>query len=202
MIKTILFDLGNVLLKFSHKRMCRQIAAAFQVHPERIHALIFGSDLHLHFENGTISEEQFHETLEGELGKHCSIEKLKRATGEIFEPVAGMQSVVHQVKEQGFRLVLLSNTCVTHFEWIQSQFDILNHFDDFVLSYEVGASKPDAAIFEAAIQKIHCQPADCFYTDDISDYVSAGRQHGFNAEVFVTARQYKTDLMKYGVILK
>lgn len=200
-IKTILFDLGNVLMKFSHERMCQQIAAAFQVESEQVNELIFGSDLHLRFENGTISEEQFHEHLESKLGSRCSLEDLKRATGDIFVPDAEMQNVVDQLSKQGFRLVLLSNTCVTHFDWIQSQFDLFKQFDDFVLSYEVGASKPDAAIFEAALQKIQCAPEECFYTDDISAYVEVGRQHGFNAEVFTNAEQYKLDLRKYGVAL-
>lgn len=200
-IKTILFDLGNVLMKFSHERMCHQIAAVFQVETERVHELIFGSDLHMQFENGVIAEEQFHENLESKLGRRCRFGDLKRAAGDIFEPDAEMQNVVDQLRKQGYRLVLLSNTCVTHFDWIQSQFDLLKQFDDFVLSYEVGASKPEPAIFEAALQKIECTPAECFYTDDISAYVEVGRQHGFNAEIFISADNYKEDILKHGVIL-
>ncbi len=201
MIKTILFDLGNVLMKFSHERMCKQIAAAFQVNTEQVSELIFSTDLHLQFENGMLTEKQFHQTLESMLGSRCSIDVLKRATGDIFELDTDMRDVVDQLRKQNFRLVLLSNTCVTHFDWIQSQFDLLKQFDDFVLSYEVGASKPEVAIFEAALQKIQCTPAECFYTDDISAYVEVGRQHGFNAEIFTSAEQYQQHLLKYGVVL-
>jgi putative hydrolase of the HAD superfamily len=92
--------------------------------------------------------------------------------------------VLDGLRELDIRLVLLSNTSVSHFEFIQERFDVLDRFDDFVVSYRVGAIKPERAIFEAAISAIECKPGECFYTDDIAEYVSIGRQFGFQADVF------------------
>ena len=45
---------------------------------------------------------------------------------------------------------------------------LLERFDALVLSYEVGAVKPEPAIFEAALKAIECRPAECFFADDIA----------------------------------
>ena len=51
-------------------------------------------------------------------------------------------------------------------------------------SVKTSAIKPEPAIYEAALREIGCDPGECFYTDDIPKYVTAGRQHGLLAEVF------------------
>ena len=83
--------------------------------------------------------------------------------------------------------MLLSNTSAFHFEFIQRRWDVLQRFDEFVVSYRVGAIKPEPAIFEAALRAIRCAPQECFYTDDIPAYVEMARSYGLQAEVFTGA---------------
>ena len=99
------------------------------------------------------------------------------------------------------RLVLLSNTCQTHFDWVWEHYDILQRFDAHVTSCGVGAVKPEPAIFQAALNQIACQPGECFYTDDISNYVDAGRQHGLSAEVFTDVPSLMRHLQDRGVLV-
>ncbi len=92
--------------------------------------------------------------------------------------------VIDWLKRSGVRLVLLSNTSRWHLEWIRRKWNVLDAFDQLVLSYEVGAIKPEPAIFESALTAIQCPPEHCFYTDDIPAYVARGREFGLQAEVF------------------
>ena len=200
-IRTILFDLGNVLLNFSHDRMCRQIGDVFGVSASRVREVILSEGLYYRFDRGEISESAIHELLQETFDVRCKLEDLKRAVGDIFEPNTEMNSLLPILKDQGMRLVLLSNTCVTHINWIRSQYETLSYFDDLVLSYEVGACKPDEEIFLPTLSKIDCQPEECFYTDDIEEYVLAGRSHGLNGEVFTNAEKFRHDLQTLGVDL-
>lgn len=200
-IRTLLFDLGNVLLYFSHQRMTAQIAQVFDVPRSCVHEVLFGdsNNLQRRFERGELAETEFHRTLETALGRIVDIDDLRRAGADIFRQNEDLAPLLNSWKELGYRLVLLSNTCVTHFEWVRRRFDILEPFDDYVLSFEVGAVKPEEAIFWSALSRIDCAPAECFYTDDVVGYVEQGRAHGLQAEVFTDAPTLVRHLEQRGV---
>src|SRR5690606_26982134 len=128
-------------------------------------------------------------------------EAVRRAGSDIFQLNAPIVPVLAALKTRGNRLVLLSNTSTAHFEFIPRNFDVLKPFDEFIVSFRVGAIKPEPAIFEAALAAIECEPHECFYTDDIPQYVDAGRGHGLDAEVFTGAVQLRQQLAARGVRL-
>jgi len=200
-IRTLLFDLGNVLLYFSHEQMTAQIAQVFDVPESRVRAVLFGDsdNLQRRFERGELAETEFHRTLEAAFGRNVSIDDLRRAGADIFRQNEQLEPLLNAWKELGYRLVLLSNTCVTHYEWVRRRFDILGHFDDYVLSFEVGAVKPEEAIFRTALARIDCSPAECFYTDDVAAYVQQGRTHGLQAEIFTDVPTLVHHLQQRGV---
>jgi putative hydrolase of the HAD superfamily len=198
-VRTLLIDLGNVLLYFSHERMCAQIAQACQAPLADLQQILFSGQLQRRFERGEISEEGFRQVLETKLGRPLDPEALRRAGSDIFSLNDPMVPLLDLWKRDGYRLVLLSNTCVTHYEWVLEHFDLLNRFDNCVLSYRVGAVKPERAIFQAALEAIECPPEECFYTDDIEEYVVRGRSFGLRAEVFRDVPTLTDQLEKLGV---
>lgn len=201
MIRTFLFDLGNVLLHFSHEQMCAQMGALCGKTTAEMQALLFDGGRQLSIERGAIGEDEFHRWFIETAGTDVPLEKLRIASSDIFVLNAPMPAILAELKRRGHRLVLLSNTSVSHFEFVRSRWDILDAFDDYVLSYRVGACKPEPAIFEAALKVIECEPGECFYTDDIAAYVEMGRQHGLQAEVFTTVDALKGHLAARGIDL-
>jgi glucose-1-phosphatase len=193
-LRTFLFDLGNVLLRFSHDRMVSQVAAACDQSPEWVRAWLMESGRQWRFERGEVSEPEFAAELSRDAGKAVDVGRFRRALADIFVPNDPMDEYVRSLKRQGFRLVLLSNTCASHVAWIREQYRVLESFDRLILSHEVGAMKPDGAIFEAALKVIDCPPNECFYTDDIPAYVEAGRKHGLDGEVFTTPASFVEQL--------
>ena len=200
-ICTAVFDMGNVLVRFSHERMCGQIGQLCGRTAGEIAVLLFESGLQWDFERGHCTEPQMQARLEAAVGTSLPADDLRHAAANIFEPIDGMRQILHSVKAAGIRLVLLSNTSITHYEFIRGQWDILQPFDAQVLSYEVGAIKPEPAIFEAVLRAIDCDPADAFYTDDIPAYVEAGRSYGLQAEVFTSPAQLRAQLNARGLSL-
>ena len=81
------------------------------------------------------------------------------------------------------------NTNELHFEFIKQNFPILQYFDDFVLSYEVGALKPFPEIFKTAIEKANCLPEECFFTDDRKPNVLGAQKIGIKAVQFLSVEQ-------------
>ncbi len=202
MIRTFLFDMGNVLVHFCHDRMCAQIGELCNMTGREIRQLLIESDLQFQFERGQLSEERFHKELESRVGLTLNREELYRAGSDIFQLNTSIVPVLAALKQAGHRLVLLSNTSEPHVRFVRENYGVLDHFDDFVLSYEVGATKPDPAIYEAALQKIDCAPDECFYTDDIEEYIHAARSHGLQAEQFTDTSALIAQLGKIGIDLR
>ncbi len=201
MMKTILFDLGNVLFLFSHERMCNQIGQLFGQPGEAIRKYLF-DDGHLKaFEAGQLSETEMQRAMENAFGKRVDFDALRLAASDIFELNRPMVPIIHQLHEQGYRLVLLSNTSVSHMEFLLERYQIMQKFDDFVLSFEVGSVKPQPAIYEAALQAILCSPAECLYTDDLLPNIQGAVPFGLKTHLFTTASTLRHALAQEGVLL-
>lgn len=198
-LRTCVFDLGNVLVRFSHDRMCAQVGDLCGRTAAEIRPLLLGSGLQWRFERGHVTPEEFHAEFEQAVGRRLDPAALRHAASDIFEPQPGMRDLLDALKSQGLRLVLLSNTSTVHFEFISRAFDVLEPFDAHVLSFEVGAIKPEPAIFAAASAAAACAPHECFYTDDIPEYVAAGRAFGWHAEVFTDPASLKRHLAGRGL---
>jgi putative hydrolase of the HAD superfamily len=200
-IKTFLFDLGNVLLYFSHERMCDQMGKLCGKSGQEIRELLIDTGQHLVYERGEMSEDGFHRWFQEVTRSRIPLAALRRAAADIFEENVSMFPVLDRLKQRGHRLVLLSNTNASHIHFIRRQYDVLERFDDLILSYETGAVKPESPIFEEALRRIDCAPYECFYTDDIPAYVERGRTFGLQADVYTGTSSFLSQIKQWGITL-
>ena len=198
-IEAFLFDMGNVLINFSHARMFAQAAEILGVPVEEIRDYFSMPGAMAAYDRGDLSDEEMLLEMERLSGQPVDRRRLAQAVSDIFEPSPGMEEMLAELKRQGYRLVLLSNTCRPHIELVREKFPIYHLLDDHVLSFEVRACKPERAIFEAALQKAGVPAERIFYTDDIPAYVAAGREFGFQAEVFTGVEALKKQLAERGI---
>lgn len=199
MIRTFLFDMGNVLAFFSHDKMCEQMGLLCGRSRFEIQSLLIESGKQWEYERGKLTPTEFHHWFEEAVGQSVDVEALEVAGSDIFELNHSILPVLDSLKAQEFRLVLLSNTCVSHFEYIWEKYDVLQRFDDYVTSYAAGAIKPEPAIFAYALEKIQCAPEEAFYTDDIPDYIKEARKLGILGEVFTDTPTLAGQLALRGV---
>lgn len=196
-IRTCFFDMGNVLVHFSHDQMCRNIAEVCGLTTEQIKKWLIEDGRQWQLERGEASEEQFCDELGRFSGRSLDLNAVCHAAADIFRLNESIVPLLHQLKAAGMRMVLLSNTSRTHLRFIEQNFDVLELMDDRVTSYEVGALKPDEAIFRSALRKAGCEPHECFYTDDIGAYVDKAAEFGIHARIYTTTeklRQYLAEL--------
>lgn len=69
-------------------------------------------------------------------------------------------------------------------------------FDETVLSYQIGATKPDPKAYQAILDKLGCEASECVFIDDQERYVSAAESVGMRAIVYTSLEQLRTDLEK------
>ena len=199
MIKTCLFDLGNVLAFFSHDRMCEQLARLCGVGAHETKHLVMSKSMADPWERGMLNRYDIILALENHFHRKIDSQLIELAFADIFTENTEIVGLINHLKEERIRLVLLSNTCDMHFEFLESRLSVLSLFDEFVLSYKVGFRKPEVEIFEAAKRVIDCQPEECFFTDDIEAYVNKARELGFAGATFRTTIELIEDLKMSGV---
>ena len=196
----VYFDLGKVLLDFDADVMCRQMADVAGLDPDRVRQVLFEGRLQQQYELGQISSRQFYETFCRETGTRPAYESLAAAASDIFHLKEDMVPVVTQLCGAGHRLGILSNTCESHWEHCRRQFPILSEaFGVFALSYQIGAMKPDSAIFLAAAARAGVAPQEVFFTDDAPGHVAGARAAGFDAAQYLSTPQLIAELCARGL---
>jgi putative hydrolase of the HAD superfamily len=193
-IKTILFDLGGVIVPFDFKLAYARLGLLCGCAPTDIPNKIRSTDLVTRFETGRLAPEQFVEELSAVLGLKITFAEFCDLWTCIFLPRTLIAEPLFESLASRYRLMLLSNTNPIHFEMVKANYPLLRHFHDRVLSYEAGAVKPSSKIFQTAIQRAQCRPDECFFTDDIAINIEAARKNGMHAVQFQSSAQLEEEL--------
>jgi FMN phosphatase YigB (HAD superfamily) len=102
--KIIYFDLGNVLLSFSHARMCRQMADVAGVSPELIRDVLFDANdpsaVQWQYEVGRISTDEYYDYICRRIGCRPDRPRLEHAACDIFQPIAATWELVQALAVQ------------------------------------------------------------------------------------------------------
>ncbi|MBS1855413.1 MAG: HAD family phosphatase [Acidobacteria bacterium] len=199
MHKAILFDLGRVLVHFEFRLGYEALGKTCPYPAAEIPQRLAPTGLVERFETGLVEPEEFYGEFCRILGLDLPFDRFREIWSSIFTHAILPESLLEGLAKR-YRLVLVSNTNALHFAMIREWYpNLLRHFHALVLSYEVRAMKPRAEIFEAAVRAAGCAAGECFYTDDIAQYVEAARARGIDAVVFEGREQIERDLRARGI---
>jgi len=199
MIRTIISDLGNVLLHFDHMHACRELAKSCRLSPEQIYDSMFESDLVREYDLGLISSPEFGLRTRERLSVDLEIGVLRDIWSDIFRPVEGMEELLRALKGS-YALVILSNTNEWHFEHCHVRFPVVRLFEHFALSYRLRCQKPDPVVYRKALAMAGALPEETLYVDDIPAYVESARRLGIKAVCFQDRAQLTGEMRSEGII--
>lgn len=199
MYKTVIFDLGKVLIHFDFKRGYRALEGHCPYAAAEIPRRLATTDLVERFETGMVEPRDFVAQFSRILDLQLDYDRFCEIWSCIFTGAIIPESMLEGLAGR-YRLLLLSNTNAIHFEVLRHTYGhLLRHFHDLILSYEVRTLKPQPEIYEAALQRAGCLPGECFYTDDIAAYVDAARQMGIDAVQFESREQIEREMRGRGI---
>lgn len=198
-IRAFFLDLGNVLVQFDHRASAQRIAAGTKLDPDALFRFFFESPLMVEHDTGRISTPQFHRALREQLGLSVGYEEFLGVWNDIFTEDREMTALTRRLLQR-YPCYLVSNTNRPHFEFMRDRFPIIREFTGWVLSYEVGALKPDPAIYRRALELAGAEPDEVFYVDDRQDLVDAARSMGFQAHRYVGVEPLAQELGARGLL--
>jgi len=96
-------------------------------------------------------------------------EAFRTTAWEIFPET---KEVLTRLKTSGYMIVVVSNFDSRVYD-VCRRIDILNHFDDFVISSQSGYAKPSIEIFQLALERNKLLAEECVHIGDnyLNDYV-------------------------------
>ncbi len=201
-MKSLVFDFGNVVAFFDHKRACRQLAdlSSGYVNEDEVFEAVFRSTLERDFDCGYLTAVEFVEELRKLFRLTSSDNDIIAAWSDIFLGNDEVLSLLPRLQTGLIRLVLASNTNELHYRWVTQQFpEHLACFDASVLSFQVGSRKPERQFFQACVAASLVSPEECLFVDDRQDFVEAARSLGMRGMVYVPGRTLLDDLATQGV---
>ncbi len=182
-IKNVIFDMGQVLLKFTPER----VFSPFFSDPADLalaKRVIFDSGEWCAIDTGHVSEEEAVEGWIRTLPRHeKAIRALMATWYRGMTPVEGMEELVAELKEAGYGCYLLSNTSARFYEYADSV-PSLRMMDGYLISAIEKLSKPDPAIFARVLERFDLKAEECYFVDDNGDNVASATACGIRSFCF------------------
>ena len=197
--KIIVFDLGKVLLDFDYRIAARRIAAKSTYHGDIYQLFTIHSELLLRYETGLVSSADFFQGICRATGFSGSLEEFAGYFGDIFSEIPPMVAFHARLRKAGFPTYIFSNTNELAMEHINRHFPFMKDFDAHILSYEVGAMKPDPKIYETLEKTSGKRGAEILYLDDRPENVAAGAARGWQVILQESPERSRATMQKLGL---
>lgn len=203
-IKAVIFDLGNVLVDFNHRIAAQRISRFTDKTADEIFNLFFDSELTGLFEEGKIAPQDFFLKIKETLNSKLDYNEFVPIWNDIFFLSQKNHNVYNLAKtlRNHYKLALLSNINILHFEYLQKKFPhLFDAFHHIITSYEVGLRKPHPLIYQKTLGALGVLADSVFYTDDRAELVEKAKDLGIRSFHFQDINKLKKDFLSVGINL-
>ena len=187
---TFLIDIGNVLLNFDFTPSFEALMPAEVTdRQQRIARLIEKKD---DFEAGGLSLQDYRSWAKDVLSFTGPDETFNQLWCDIFIANPPMWNLCKQLRKDGHRLIIFSNTNELHGPYVLGRYPDFEIFHHLIFSYQVGSIKPEPAIFDYATATYSLDPSETVYIDDLPANIAEGRRRGIHCFTYDSAQHERS----------
>ena len=200
-IRAVYFDLGGVILRTEFQAPRQHLAERFGMDFEALEKLVFESETARQASIGQLSEDE-HWTA---IGRRLRVEGsgIQAVRDEFFAGDITDLSLLNFLRglRKQVKVGLISNAWSGLRAWIvKEKFE--DAFDAMIISAEAGVAKPDARIYQLALEKLCAAPAEAVFLDDFQANVEGARAVGMAAILFTQPELALKELQRLLLDLK
>lgn len=197
MIKNVIFDIGRVLLEFE-PQIYLENKLNDPLLAKKLYNSVFLSREWIELDKGTLTNEQAVELF---CKRHREYENYITDVMEdwtnILTPMEESVETFIKLKNNGYKLYLLSNFHSTAFQIVYKKYPFFSLADGMVISSKINLLKPQKQIYEHLIEVYSINPKESIFIDDTPANIETAKILGFNAIQFISPKQMAADLKNY-----
>ena len=193
MIRTVIFDIGNVLMKFDYMPYIRTLLGDEET-VYRVNGAIWRSGYWNDLDRGEDVDKVYPKMLEADPEFREEIRLAFENVGQCMFKMDYAIPWIRELKGRGYQVLYLSNYSRYAMQANPDVLDFLPYMDGGVFSCDVGVVKPDRAIYRTLCEKYALEPSECVFLDDFEDNVSAARAFGMSGIHFHNYEQAREEL--------
>lgn len=199
MIKTIIFDIGNVLAGFEWRSFYKN-QGYDEAMVERLGRATVQSDDWKEYDRGCVSDEDMIELF---VKNDPEIEmEIRTALADFHGLVTRYEYAIPwicELKEKGYQVLVLSNFSDKALKECWNALDFLPYVDGGILSFQDKLVKPLPEIYYLILGRYHLKAEECVFLDDTQANVDAAKKVGLHSFLFLDWQQARAELKRLGV---
>ena len=200
MKKTIVFDIGGVLIDWN---------------PRYLYEKIFTDPDELDFFlravcspawNATIDVgKSFWDAIDELVPLHPEYEDQIRAYFTRWDEmlggdIPGTVEILKELKEAGYPLAVLSNFSSETLPIVEDQYGFLGWFEPLVISGRAGYAKPDPSIYQILLHELGQDARECVFIDDKLENIQEANRQGFEGIHFTSPENLRKNLVTLSIL--
>jgi 2-haloacid dehalogenase len=191
----VVFDLGGVLIDWNPRYLYRSIFDGDDERMEWFLANVTTSEWNHEQDRG----RTWAEAIAVLIARHPEYADQIRAYQERWTEMLGgphddTVELLARLREQGVRLLALTNWSAETFAHATDRYPFLGWFEGVVVSGREGIAKPDEGIFRILLDRYQLDPVRTLYVDDHMPNVRTAARLGFDALLFTGAADLEHEL--------
>lgn len=179
MIKNIIFDLGNVLIRFKPEEFVnKNIKKEYR---EKFFNVIFKGQEWADLDRGILEYSDAVKIFSEKIPE-CSSEIKKLFDNyilDVLEPIEKNIEIMKSLKGK-YKLFVLSNFHYPAFDYIFKNWEFFKYFDGKIVSGHCKLLKPEKKIYELLCSTYSLKPNECVFIDDTKVNIEAAEEFGIN----------------------
>ncbi len=185
MIRNIVFDMGNVLIRFDPDSFMDRVGITDPEDRKIVNRELFASVEWALMDMGLETEDTFEPKVLARIPNRLreKVRELLRNWAYPRQYIPGMPELVQRLKNAGYGIYLLSNASVGQPAY-WNQMPVSKIFDGTLVSAFVKTVKPCPAIYRLFTEEFKLEEAECVFIDDAPINVAAAVACGWQGIVF------------------
>ena len=177
MIKNIIFDLGNVLIRFKPEEFINKNIK--EEYKEKFFNIVFKGQEWADLDRGVLEYSDAIKIF-SEKVPECSLEIKKFFDNYILDALEPIEKNIEIMKslKRKYKLYVLSNFHYPAFDYIFKNWEFFKYFDGKIVSGHCKLLKPEKEIYKLLCSTYSLNPNECIFIDDTKVNIEAAEKLG------------------------